>query len=230
MPEIAARYDARPSEAACEIPPNYNVAPTDPLPILVTVWRQRRIEAARWGILPVWAKPAANDGVRRGGLLFNIRAETAGSRYRRALLERRCAVVVDGFYEWSGPREKVRGKSQRLPWFVAPRNHKTLALAGLWASTPEGVEVAVLTTTPNLVMAPLHDRMPACLDDEQLAVWLDPSFSSPSDADVLTAALGPAPDEYIEVHRVGTAVNSSRATGAQLCEPFAEPDAPATLF
>ena len=242
IPRIAEQFDARVSEAAARLEPRFNVAPTDPIPVLVAVRDadDRRIESATWGIVPPWARAKGSEGASRGpSLLFNIRSETAAARHRQALSEHRCAVVVDGFYEWSGPREKVRGKTQRVPWFVFPRSGKLMALAAVFASDAEGVRASLLTTAANATMSPIHDRMPVCLDKEQLDAWLDPGFNGPDHLDALTALMRPWRDDALSAYRVAPAVNSSRAQGPALCEPLAAPKtgeeqkatmAPPTLF
>ena len=117
------------------------------------------------GLIPYWAKDASI-----GAHCINAMAETVATKpaFREAFHRgRRCFVPVDGFYEW----EKTRGGKQ--PYLVGMADGSPLALAGLWErwKNPEAAgEVVhtftVLTTEPNELCAPIHDRMPVILGRE----------------------------------------------------------------
>ena len=80
-----------------EIPANYNVAPTQSVGTVLEEYGQRRLEVLRWGLIPPWA-----DDPQTGSRMINARSETApgNAPIRRALRERRCLILADGFHEW----------------------------------------------------------------------------------------------------------------------------------
>ena len=135
--------------------------------------------------------------------LINARAETAATRgaFRAAFGARRCLVPADGFYEWQGPK----GATNRQPFHLRLRSSGLFAFAGLWEPGPEGQPgtLAILTTEPNAVVEPIHDRMPVILAPADYASWLD--LRTPLAA--LRPLLGPYPAEAMEAFTVGTAVN-----------------------
>lgn len=192
--------------------PRFNIAPTDPVIAI------RRNEAAgneagrlRWGLLP--ARWAERPGQRP---LINARAETLATQaaFRESFEARRCLVPADGFYEW---RNDPDGK--RPIWFSAPAR-ELFAFAGIWTSLDrEGAEsltsCALITCAPNETVRPAHDRMPVVLARDAEAAWLDPG-ASPAD---LLELLRPAPEEALEPHEVGDAVNDVREDGPHLLEP-----------
>lgn len=169
--EVLAAFHAEP--AAGYVPPaRYNVAPTDPVPVIRAERDQRVLLPMRWGLIPPWAKDASI-----GARLINARAETVGEKpaFRDSLEKRRCLVVSDGFYEWTG-----RGKHKQ-PWLIRFDDSHVFAFAGLWARWrgPAGTSetCTILTAPPNSVAARIHDRMPLIfdprLDEERIAAWLD---------------------------------------------------------
>jgi putative SOS response-associated peptidase YedK len=200
--------------------PRFNVAPTQQAPVV-------RVEAPgapatlallRWGLVPYWAKEAAI-----GNRLINARAESVAEKpaFKHSFRKQRCLVVADGFYEWkkTGP--------QKQPYLVRRRDRLPFALAGLWARwrTPEGPPLdtfTILTTTPNDLMRPLHDRMPVILDRAAYAAWLDPALA---DLESLNALLGPAPTEGWEAVPVSRAVNSPAHDAPDCIEPLVEASA-----
>jgi putative SOS response-associated peptidase YedK len=183
--------------------PRYNLAPTQDVPAVVNDG-QRALELLRWGLVPVWAKDLAI-----GNKLINARSETAAEKpsFRTALKKRRCLVVVDGFYEW---RQTAQPK---LPFLIRRRDGRPLTLAGLWEewTSRETGEVVrsctLLTTGPNGLMAPLHDRMPVLLEPETHALWLS---SEPQEPAVLQPLLVPCRDDVLELRPVSRLVNSPR--------------------
>ena len=190
--------------------PRWNVAPTDPV-LAVAENREgiRRLGRMRWGLLPSFVTDPTTASRR-----INARVETvAGSpAFRAAFARRRCIMPADGFYEWDHARQ---------PWFITRADGAPLAMAGLWEawSAGEGPVVrtcAVITTPANELVAAVHDRMPAILDDRLYDAWLDPGHD---DTEGLRSLLRPAPDDLLVRHPVSTRVNNVRHDGPDLIEP-----------
>ena len=197
---------------AAEHPPRYNVAPTDEVWAVAEAEGRRRLGRVRWGLVPSWA-----DSPRVGARMINARAETLLDKdvFRRPLERRRCLVPADGFYEWT-----PRAGGGKQAWHLRPRDGGLLAFAGLWESwRPRGgdgervVSTTIVTTEANAAVAPVHDRMPACLPPEAWAEWLDPAND---DVLRLTALLVPAPDDLLEVRPVGPLVGNVANDGPEL--------------
>jgi putative SOS response-associated peptidase YedK len=186
----------------------FNVPPTETIRIVLERGEERRLAAARWGFRPFWS-----DGGRDRSWI-NARAETAwdSPAFGRALRGRRCVIPADAFYEWD------RTTRPRQPYAIGPRGSgEMLALAGIWAPVHDDLPTAaILTTTPNELVAPIHDRMPVILDPEALAAWLDPT----SDPALLHPMLVPAPAIGLRMWPVSTAVNRVDADGPHLLEPI----------
>jgi putative SOS response-associated peptidase YedK len=204
-------------------PPRYNVAPTQPIPIVRLSEGNRRYALVRWGLLPAWVKDP-----RSFSLLINARGESVLDKpaFRNAMKRRRCLVPADGFYEW-----KNEGKLRR-PFYVRPKGGEPMALAGLWETWtgPNGEEMdtaVIVTTQANHALTPLHDRMPVIVPPEAFDFWLD---CDKVDALTATALFTPAPDNLLAVHEVSAAVNKVANDTPDLIEPavnvIAEPVAP----
>jgi putative SOS response-associated peptidase YedK len=209
--------------------PRYNVAPTQLAPVVRAVMGVsgepgaagtgagggRTLGMLRWGLIPSWA----NDE-RIGASLINARAEGIESKpsFRAALTRRRCIVPVSGFYEWQPPPpHAATTKLAKQPYYIhAADESEPLLLAGLWESwrPPAGGETVetftVITTTPNEVMAPLHNRMPVILDEEGVDRWLAPGPTSREDVPRLLALLRPCAAERLVTRAVSARVNSPR--------------------
>jgi len=231
--EVARIFDAEVREHEGEpFAPSWNVAPTDPLTVVLQRDEGRMVERVRWGLIPAWAaKPS--DGAR----LINARAESVASSpaFRVAFRARRCIVPSDGFYEWQG------AGARRQPYFLGPPADDlggVLAMAGLWSvwkdpATGSWVpSAAVITTRASGQVAPIHDRMPVLLPRDVWAGWLDPAEK---DSDWLHSLLVPAPDDILAIHAVSTRVNNVRNDGPELVEPLdptqaTDSPAQATLF
>ncbi|MCX7427518.1 MAG: SOS response-associated peptidase [Planctomycetia bacterium] len=193
--------------------PRFNIAPTQPASV-VRMAPERELVALRWGLIPGWAKDPAI-----GPRLINARAETAAEKpaFRAAFRRRRCLVVADGFYEW-----QRRGKAKQ-PYFIHLRDDRPFAFAGLWESweRPErGLleTCTILTTEPNALVAPLHDRMPVILPPDAYDTWLDPTNE---DVGQLATLLRAYPAEEMAAYPVGSYVNSPTHDGAECIEPVA---------
>ena len=197
---------------AFPITPRYNVAPTQVVPIvrMGEGARHERVDA-RWGLVPAWVK----DPSAFKALLFNARSETAAEKpsFRDAAKRARCVVPASGFYEWTAGEG-----GRKRPWYVHRRDGAPLVLAGLYAERSDGdpsVSTTILTTGPNEVLAPLHDRMPVVLDPADVTRWLDPEERDPA---VLADLLAPCPAGWLEAYPVGPEVGNARTDGPRLIQ------------
>jgi putative SOS response-associated peptidase YedK len=164
-----------------------------------------------WGLLPAWTKnPKAS---RRP---INARADTVVEKpmFRDLLRERRCAVPVDGYYEW---RTTTRGK---VPFWFYLKSRQPFFLAGLWDCWHEGraderASYTLMTTEPNEVALTVHDRMPVMIHAHDVARWLDPTVKDP---DALADLLAPYAAEEMAFHAVSRKVSDPRNEGPELIE------------
>jgi putative SOS response-associated peptidase YedK len=209
-PEAFRRLFGYPEQP--NFPPRYNVAPTQPIPIVRVVEGRRQFALVRWGLIPPWV-----EDPRRFSLLINARADSVNDKpaFRNAMRRRRCLVLADGFYEWK--EEGARGR----PYCVRPADGGPIAFAGLWENWmgPNGEEMetaAIITTSASRDIAHLHDRMPVILPREAFEPWLDHG-----NIDALTAAamLVPTPPGQLVAYEVSPAVNRADNDGPQLIEP-----------
>jgi len=193
------------------VPPNYNVAPTDPAIVIKADPRtgQREGEVMKWGLIPAWSKTGKMDRPT-----FNAKSETAASSatFRNAFKSRRCLVPVDAFYEW----KKLDAKTKQ-PYAIGRADGQPLTLAGLWDGwkMPDGKWLhtfTILTTTPNSVMAEIHDRMPVILEEKDYAVWLGEADGDPA------ALLKPCPAEWLKVWKVSARVGSVKNNDLNLLD------------
>ncbi len=192
-------------------PPRYNVAPTQPIPIVRLLEGKRSYALARWGFLPAWVKDP-----RTFSLLINARGESVRDKpaFRNAMRRRRCLIPADGFYEWSDG-------TPRRPYFVRPKAGGPIAFAGLWETWtgPNGEEVdtaAIVTTPANRLLAAVHDRMPAIVAPEAFDLWLD---CAKVDDTTAAALMVPAAEALLECYPVSNAVNRAANDSAELIAP-----------
>lgn len=221
--EIAQYFDAEPApEAALE--PSWNVAPTNDVYVVLEDGGLRRVAPHHWGLVPIWASSPS-----MGSKMINARAEGLATKnaFKHAFRKRRCIVPVDGFYEW----RKVPGQRTKQPYFISRPDGEPLAFAGLWEEW-KGPErdgsqrlrsTTIITTTPNDLMATIHDRMPVILPPTAWDAWLDPANA---DLDALGHLLVPAPSDLLVLRPVSTEVNNVRNKGAHLIDPVPEPAPP----
>lgn len=192
-------------------PARYNVAPTQPIPIVRLLDGERHLALVRWGLLPSWVKDP-----KVFTLLINARGETAAEKpaFRAAMRRRRCLIPADGFYEWKAAGERKR------PYFVHPRSGGSIAFAGLWETWtgPNGEELdtaAIVTTRANKTLAPIHDRMPVIVPPDAFDLWLD---GAAVDAQTAAALIAPAPDDLLDAYEISTAVNRVANDNPKLLE------------
>jgi putative SOS response-associated peptidase YedK len=233
-PEAIAEYfGAQPP--AVELGASYNVAPTnDVYAVVMTPDGTKRVEAFRWGLVPVWAKD-----VKVGQKMINARAETLLTKpaYKGVVRKHRCIVPMDGFYEWktpSGPDAPVgkSGKPLKQPMYIHRLDGEPLGVAGLWSSwrpkdaepdTPWLHSLTIVTVAANETMQPVHDRMPAILGPAAWDRWLQPGEVDVAEVHGL---LVPAPEGLLTMHPVSTDVNRVGEKGPGLIDPV-DPPAPA---
>ena len=211
--DLLQLFDVRDSGLDVEFAPDYNVAPTRSVPI---VWQdeQRRLELARWGLIPTWAKD-----VGFGARTFNARIESAAEKpsFRGAFTKRRALVPADGYYEW----KKLGGgaKPAKQPYYIHPADDSVIALAGLhewWRAAGEQDWVhsfSIITGPAAGELAEIHDRMPLPVAPDRQDAWLDPQLSDPEQIRGLLD-VGIAPGWV--ARPVGAAVGNVRNNGPEL--------------
>jgi putative SOS response-associated peptidase YedK len=211
-------------------PPRYNVAPTQPIPVVRLVDGKRSFALMRWGLLPSWVKDPRNFP-----LLINARGESVLDKpaFRDAMRRRRCLIPADGFYEWQAGEAAV---ARKRPFFVRARRDGSgaappLAFAGLYETWtgPNGEELdtaAIVTTDANRTLAALHDRMPVFIAPQDFERWLDCANVEAKDA---VALIKPADDALLEAYEVSTAVNRVANDSAMLVAPLSAAEAAAAV-
>lgn len=211
--EVAAHYQL------AEVPfiaPRFNIAPTQPVAaVRLDLGGARQLTHFQWGLIPSWSKDPS-----MGSKLINARAETASEKpaFRAAFKRRRCLIPATGFYEW-----QAVGKGKQ-PMYIHGAGGGLLSLAGLWEiwHAPDGGELAtctILTTSPNDLMEPIHNRMPLILDPGDYDMWLDPS----TEVDQLNHLLRPFATDELAAYPVSTAVNRPQNDSEACIAPLAGP-------
>jgi putative SOS response-associated peptidase YedK len=200
-----------------ELPPSYNVAPSQDVLAVRPAGDGREAVRLRWGLVPAWAKEP-----QIGYKMINARAESVTEKpaYRGALRYRRCLVPADGFYEW---RAEAGGKQ---PYYVRRIDGEPVVLAGLWdrwERAPVPIEsCTIITTRANDDIAPLHHRMPVVLDPADWSAWLEEG----QDPLLLRELLQPAAEGVLTWYRVSRRVNKTTEDGPTLTEPELDPADP----
>jgi putative SOS response-associated peptidase YedK len=215
--EIKLVFSIPPEQPTLNFPPTWNLAPTDPLPIVRynPKTQARSLDLMRWGLVPYWAKD-----LKIGYSTINAKAEGIEDRpaFREAFRRRRCLVPLDNFYEW-----QKHGK-ERQPYAVARADRRLMAMAGLWENwrSPAGEWVrsfTIVTTAANALLAPLHDRMPVILDPAAWPLWLGETEPDP-DPERLKALLVPYPPEGMVFWPVDRRVGNVKNNDPSLIEPI----------
>jgi putative SOS response-associated peptidase YedK len=211
--ELLAEFDL--DELPPEVIPRYNVAPTQPVPVIANRGG-RALELFRWGLIPSWAESRSI-----GNRMINARAESLSKKpaFRDALRQRRCLVLADGFYEWK------RAGKQRVPFYVRRNPQRPFGFAGLWErwKSPEGLWVlscAIITGAANALLAPIHDRMPVVIPREDYDRWLHPE---PLEFEALEDLLGPPPESGWVLYAVSALANSPANDSPECVQPGAHP-------
>lgn len=198
-------------------PPRYNIAPTQPIPIVRVIEGQRQFALVRWVFIPSWVKDP-----KTFTLLINARGETVNDKpaFRNAMKRRRCLVPADGFYEWK------RDGATKRPYYIRRKDGAPFAFAGLYETWigPNGEELdtaAIVTTAANRVLAPIHDRMPVILAPDAYEMWLD---TRNVDAETAAALIAPAQNELFEAYEISPLVNRVANDVPEVQAPFTAPE------
>jgi putative SOS response-associated peptidase YedK len=206
--------------------PSFNVAPQSFQPVvrLNGETGERELTFMRWGLVPYWSK----DG-KASFSTINAKSETVATSpvFREAWKTRRCLVPADWFYEWQKLDEKIK-----QPFAIAMKGDGMFAFAGLWEKWKDKTTgqvlrtYTVLTTDPNELMEPIHNRMPVIIPPKDYERWMAPADPAHLPVDLLR----PYPAEEMKVWEVGRAVGNTRNNDASLVEPLKENEAiPTTL-
>jgi putative SOS response-associated peptidase YedK len=194
--------------------PNYNIAPTQVMPIISNK-DLNHFNLYRWGLVPNWAKD-----LKIGSTMINARIETIKekSTYTESFQNKRCLVPIDSFYEW----QKIG--SQRIPYRISTKDQKICSLAGLWDIwiNEKGEEIGsytIITIPANEFMKPLHDRMPAILDEPSTKLWLSDELSPEDHLELLK----PYESSKMQSYTVGPRVNKVSENDEKLIEKYAYP-------
>lgn len=196
---------------AGEIKPNYNIAPGQTMPVITNSGEGNQLELMRWGLIPVWAKDMSI-----GYKMINARAETLADKptWKRPFKSQRCLVPASGFYEWQ------KSGKEKTPYYIHLKDQELFAFAGLydsWTDHSTGEVIhsySIITTNPNPLMRPIHDRMPAILDKSKENDWLNPDANE--DVGFLEDLLTQYKASDMEAYTVSSDVNSAKHNTAEL--------------
>jgi putative SOS response-associated peptidase YedK len=181
--------------------PRFNIAPSQPL-LAIPNDGANTADFFIWGLIPMWAKDPSI-----GNRMINARGETVAEKpsFRGSFKYKRCLILADGFYEWKANP----GTKTKTPYFIHMKERKPFVFAGLWDTweSPDGSSIktcTIITTEPNELMAPIHNRMPVILHTRDHAKWLD---ASPQTPDKLLPLIKPFPADNMAAYPVSTLVN-----------------------
>ena len=194
-------------------PGRFNIAPTQPVPVVILENGERRFRLMRWGLLPSWVKDP-----KKFALVFNARSETVLEKpaFRNAMKRRRCLIPADGYYEWQTSTTRKR------PYFIHVADGEPVGFAGLsetWIG-PNGEEmdtVAIVTAAAAPDMSVLHHRVPVTIAPGDFDRWLD---GNAMDAEMASTLLAAPPQGAFVWHEVSTAVNRVANDAPHLIEPI----------
>jgi putative SOS response-associated peptidase YedK len=190
----------------------WNIAPSQTVLTVREREGVREVVGMKWGLVPSWSK-SPDDGPKP----INARAETVATSpaFRAAFKRRRCVIPASAFYEW----QKIEGEKRKQPFAIVPADAEVFSMAGVWESWGDELETcAIITTTPNAVMKPIHDRMPAILTRDEVDRWMDDG-TAPADAHSL---LNPFDAGSMRAYQVSTFVNSPKNDSEECLRPIAE--------
>jgi putative SOS response-associated peptidase YedK len=207
--------------------PRFNAAPGQVLPAIVSKEDgQRYLLNTFWGFIPPWGEKTEG----KTSYQINIRDDTIARNkfFTDRLVNNRCIIPADGFYEWEKTGEPPRGvdikrsisRPKKTPYYIKLKSGKLFAFAGLWRSVKIEekpiISTAIITTNPNNLISSIHDRMPVILSEDELKVWLNPEVK---EFELLHRFLDSYPEKEMKMHPVSTFVNSGRNDSPACIEP-----------
>jgi putative SOS response-associated peptidase YedK len=187
---------------ALGLKPRYNIAPSQPIPVIRDTDSGKEMVMARWGLIPSWSKESKTKYST-----INARIETVAEKpsYRTPFKHKRCLIPADGFYEWKVVNE------HKIPHHIRMRDGSVFALAGLWDhwEGDDGIieSCTIIVMPSNEVMKPIHERMPAIIAPAEYDWWLDTRIT---DKEEIMQYLTSAPSSQLTAYPVSTWVNSPR--------------------
>src|SRR3954452_4424702 len=231
--DLVEEFDVTDVRIPAPLEPDYNVAPTKEVYAVVErppskesdAPAERQLRVVTWGLVPSWAKDPSI-----GNRMINARMETVAEKpaYRRAFASRRCLLPADGYFEWYPTEELTKaGKPRKQPFFIRPKDHGVLAMAGLYEiwrdptraeDDPDrfGWTCTVITTQAEDELGKIHDRMPLMVEADRWSSWLDPRAPQEHLLDLLE----PAAPGRLEAYPVATLVSNVRNNGPELLDPL----------
>jgi len=192
------------------LPELYNIAPQQNAEVILNAF-PNELAWARFGLVPSWSKEE-----KTSYSMINARAETIMEKpsYKRLIKSKRCLVISDGFYEW---QKKV---DKKIPYRIFIKNDELFAFAGIWDHWGEGenefYSFSIITTTPNKLMATIHDRMPVILEPDDESKWLQDG----TPIDRVLAMLRSYPADKMDAYPISTLVNSPVNNTAEIINPI----------
>lgn len=208
--EVAKRFNI--AKVQKEVRPNYNVAPSQVMPVITEGEDgKREIELMKWGIPRILGKDLVKE-------IINTRSDKAfGGFWKKTVINRRCLIPATSFFEWKTSKE---GKT---PFLIHPKGIELYSFAGIWSTWKDdnGHEFktySIMTCEPNKEMKAIHNREPVILHPEDEASWIEPSNDQQSSLERL---LFPLEDNSLEIYEVSRDVNSPRNNDESLLKPVA---------
>lgn len=209
--QIIERFQIENSMVEGLYTPSYNVAPSQQIVAVINDGDLNRLGTLRWGLIPSWVKDE-----KIGHKLINARAETVDEKpsFRHSFFHRRCVIPADSIYEWK------QDGSTKQAMRIKMKDDTLFAMAGLWSTWTKtnGEKLhtcTILTTIPNEVVAPIHNRMPVILSSEAEAIWLNPAIKNTVE---LKQCLQPFDASLMESYAVSNRVNSPKFNDASLIQ------------
>lgn len=197
-----------------QLVPRYNIAPTQPIPV-VTNSGKNRLDFFTWGLVPFWAKDPSI-----ASRMINARAETLAEKasFKNAFKRRRCLILGDGFYEW----KQIPGEKIKQPIYIHLKKGKPFAFAGLWEewNSSDGSQIlsaTIITTEPNDLITPIHNRMPVILPESKYGQWLQPGEA---DIQAIRTLLRPYDANQMETYPVSRLVNNPKNDNVNCINPL----------
>lgn len=196
--------------------PSYNIAPGQDIAGIVTRDGEKHLIKLRWGLIPFWAKDE-----KIGYRMINARTETLVQKrsFSRSFKTRRCLIIADGFYEW-----RVE-KKIKIPMYIHLQSNKPFGFAGLYDTwkAPDGNRITsctIITTEPNKIVKPIHNRMPVIIEKDKRSIWLDREIEDP---EILMDLLKPYAAKEMRAYEVTRMVNSPKFNSADCIKPVITP-------